>query len=147
MPTELNTHSATLIVGGSHNPHTPRPIVQSARDEAVPCDDCEFFGEDGFTFEDIIDAINPLQQLPGISSIYREASGDGISTVARLAGGAIFGGPIGFAVSAVNAGIEMVTGEDVGGHIVSLFSEEAPVAEPIGKVAGYYSKAAKLSDL
>ena len=53
-----------------------------------------FFSNDGLTFGDIIDVINPLQHIPVVSTIYWELTGDKISPAARMAGGALFGGPI-----------------------------------------------------
>ncbi len=47
------------------------------------------------TFLDIIDAVNPLQHIPLISSIYRNISRDSISDVPKFVGGALYGGPIG----------------------------------------------------
>jgi len=47
------------------------------------------------TFLDIVDAVNPLQHIPLISSIYRNISGDSISDVPKFVGGALYGGPIG----------------------------------------------------
>jgi hypothetical protein len=50
-------------------------------------------------FETMIDALNPLQQIPGIGQAYRKVSGDKSSNGAQLAGhvaiGAALGGPIG----------------------------------------------------
>mgnify|MGYP003316148390 CR=1 FL=1 len=47
------------------------------------------------SFLDILDAVNPLQHIPLISSIYRKVSGDSISDVPKFVGGALYGGPIG----------------------------------------------------
>jgi len=47
------------------------------------------------TFLDIVDAINPLQHIPLISSLYRNISGDSISDVPKFVGGALYGGPLG----------------------------------------------------
>ena len=47
------------------------------------------------TFLDIVDAFNPLQHIPLISSIYRNISGDSISDVPKFVGGALYGGPVG----------------------------------------------------
>ena len=41
------------------------------------------------TFLDIVDAVNPLQHIPLISSIYRNISGDNISEVPKFVGGAL----------------------------------------------------------
>jgi hypothetical protein len=64
------------------------------------------FGEDGFTFGDIIDIINPLQHIPIISSIYRKITGDVIAPSMQIAGDALFGGPIGAAVSIAKEAIK-----------------------------------------
>ena len=61
-----------------------------------------FFGADGFGFDDFLDLINPLQHIPIISTIYREITGDTISDGARIFGGALFGGPPGFAAAIGN---------------------------------------------
>ncbi|KAA0676100.1 hypothetical protein [Roseomonas genomospecies 6] len=71
-------------------------------------------------FGDLLDAVNPLQHLPGVSQIYRHATGDGIGLPARLAGGFLFGGPIGLLGSAAMAAFEAVTGDDPLGHLVTL---------------------------
>lgn len=69
------------------------------------------------SFSDIIDIINPLQHIPGVSTLYQALSGDTISTGAKIAGGALFGGGIGFISSLVNAIIEQETGKDVGQNL------------------------------
>jgi len=96
---------------------------------AVPSEEVDAFGEDGFGFDDFLDIINPLQHIPGVSSIYREITGDEINPGSRLIGGSIFGGGIGLAVSFVNAAIEDSSGKDIGAHFFSIFSpdeESAP---------------------
>ncbi|MEH6524843.1 MAG: hypothetical protein V7723_02130, partial [Sneathiella sp.] len=96
---------------------------------AVPGDQADAFGGDGFGFDDFLDIINPLQHIPGVSSIYREITGDQINPGSRLIGGSLFGGGIGLAVSFVNAAIEDSTGKDIGAHFFSVFSpdeESAP---------------------
>ena len=47
------------------------------------------------TFLDLIDAVNPLQHIPLVSTIYRNIAGDRISDVPKFIGGALYGGPIG----------------------------------------------------
>ena len=82
------------------------------------------------SFNDLIDTINPLQHIPGISAIYRELTGDQISNQARIAGGALYGGPIGFIASMINSAVDLATGEDIGGHVMaSLFGSDAPSAD------------------
>ena len=85
-------------------------------------EESNFFGEDGFDFGDLLDIINPLQHLPVISSIYRSLTGDEISPAARLAGGALFGGPIGFAGALISGVVEDVTDTTLGEVIVDAFT-------------------------
>ena len=89
-----------------------------------PAQEAKFFGADGFDFGDLLDVINPLQHLPVISSIYRTLTGDEISPASRLAGGALFGGPVGFASAFVTAVIEDATDTTIGDVIVSAFTNE-----------------------
>lgn len=89
----------------------------------------EFWGNDGFSFSDILDAINPLQQIPGISTIYRETTGEAVSAGARLIGGALLGGPIGLALAFVNVAIENNSGRDIGGHLAHMFDTETPTTQ------------------
>ncbi len=83
---------------------------------------CELklLSSEGFGFQDVLDALNPLQQIPGVSSIYRALTGESISNISRMAGGALYGGPIGFIFSAINTGIESGSGLDIGGHVLSM---------------------------
>ena len=50
---------------------------------------------DSFSFKDVLDTLNPLQHIPVVSAVYRELTDDRPGAVARLAGGALYGGPIG----------------------------------------------------
>ena len=89
--------------------------------------DVKFLGKDGLDFSDLLDVINPLQHLPIIGDIYRSITGDQISAPARMAGGTLFGGPIGFVSSLVNTIVEEATGSDIGGNVLALFSTEEAV--------------------
>ncbi len=66
------------------------------------------------SFDDILGILNPLQHIPVVSQIYRALSGDEISSFAKVAGDALFGGPIGFVVGIVNAIFEDETGKSAG---------------------------------
>ena len=79
------------------------------------------WGDDGFGFDDLLDIVNPLQHLPGISVIYREITGDQIGALPRLMGGGLFGGPIGIASAAANVALDATTGNDLGGHMLAFF--------------------------
>ena len=80
----------------------------------------DLFGQDGLTFGDLLDIINPLQHIPVISTIYRALTDDQIEPGSRLAGGALFGGGIGFASALFNAVLENATGQDIGEHALAF---------------------------
>lgn len=75
--------------------------------------------DDGLGFADLLDAINPLQHIPLVGSLYRSLTGDGISAAARAAGGILYGGIAGLVSAAFNAVLENGTGRDLGGHILA----------------------------
>ena len=81
-------------------------------------------GDDGFTFADVIDIINPLQHIPIISSLYRKFSGDTLDPASRIAGGSLYGGPIGAAVAIANTIFEKVHGKDIGAQTLALFEKK-----------------------
>jgi hypothetical protein len=94
------------------------PVSQHARHSGLG------FGEDGFGLDDVLDAINPLQHLPVVSTLYRSLTGDHIDAVPNMIGGALYGGPLGFALAAVDSAIEDATGNDVGGHVMAALIGE-----------------------
>lgn len=67
----------------------------------------------------IIDVLNPLQHIPVISSIYRHITGDEISPMARIAGGALYGGGLGAAAGLADVAVESATGKDIGANVVA----------------------------
>ena len=76
------------------------------------------FGEDGFSFFDLLDIINPLQHIPIVSTIYRNQTGDKIDPGAKIAGGTLYGGSVGAVASLMDVVIELSTGEDAGSHTI-----------------------------
>ncbi|AFK55269.1 hypothetical protein [Tistrella mobilis] len=80
-------------------------------DKTAQAEPVGFWGEDGFSFGDLLDIVNPLQQLPVVGTVYRALTGDTISPGARMIGGIAFGGPIG----AIGAMMENAT-MDASGH-------------------------------
>lgn len=78
------------------------------------------FAGDEFSFWDLVDVINPLQHIPVVSTLYRHLTGDEIGFVAKLAGAALLGGPIGLAGSFVDVAIEDNSGRDIGEHLYAL---------------------------
>ena len=82
------------------------------------------WGADGFGFDDFLDIINPLQHLPLIGSVYRWLTNDEIAPAARIAGGTLFGGPVGLAVALLNNALESDTGKDAGAHLIAALGAE-----------------------
>ncbi len=110
-------------------PAAARPEVHDPGTDAAAGmnnDDAErnlFFGEDGLQFSDLLDVLNPLQHIPVIGDIYRSATADDLSAGARLAGGTLYGGPLGFLGALANTVVEDATGQDIGGNVVALMSD------------------------
>lgn len=67
-------------------------------------------------FGEVWDAINPLQHIPIVSSIYRAVSGTDISAFANIAGSTLYGGPIGGAIAAVQEGVSAIGDAILGGE-------------------------------
>lgn len=78
----------------------------------------------------VIDIINPLQHIPVISTMYRHLTGDELSPVARIAGGTLYGGPIGAAMGVVNAAVESSTGKDLGGNMMAMVTGSDKKTKP-----------------
>lgn len=98
--------------------------------------DLSLWGEDGFDFWDLLDVINPLQHIPFVNTLYREMTGDEIGAAPRLAGGFLFGGPIGLAISGANVAVEAMSGQDIGEHAVALWKGAVEYGQEDVVVAG-----------
>ena len=119
--------------------HTPAqlPDLRIGKDDALDASDKtadgrpaggkEFkaFGDDGLTFWDLVDVINPLQHIPVVSTLYREMTNDTLDPAPRIMGGTLFMGPIGLVASSANVMIEHNTGKDMGSHVLAYFRDDA----------------------
>jgi hypothetical protein len=88
------------------------------------------WGRDGFGFDDLVDIVNPLQHLPGVGQLYRHLTGDELGMLPRLAGGLLFGGPLGAATAMITGGIEAGTGRTPGEHALAALQGEPPTPSP-----------------
>jgi len=79
--------------------------------------------DEGPTFAEFLDIINPLQHIPVVSTLYRAITGDDIGTGPRVAGGMLFGGPVGALIAGVTALFEEASGGDIGEHIAEFINE------------------------
>ncbi len=94
-----------------------------ARQDSVP--------ESDLTFGDLVDVVNPLQHIPIVANIYRSLTGDTISGPARVAGGALYGGPFGMLAGIANAIAVEVGGNDLGGSLIASIVGESPPADTL----------------
>ena len=78
------------------------------------------FGDDGFSFFDLIDVVNPLHHIPVIGPMYREFSGDTIDPLPRITGSTLFFGPLGAGLSVADVVLEEATGKDAGAHMLAM---------------------------
>ena len=73
--------------------------LQAARREGRPPEGGQL------SFGDLIDTLNPLQHIPVVGEVYRGLTEDRISPQARVAGGALWGGPMGLVASVASLAI------------------------------------------
>jgi len=100
------------------------PRVGNGEDSSQDSGGFKVFGDDGFTFLDFIDIINPLQHLPIIGTLYRELTDDTLDPGSRVIGGTLFLGPVGTVASVANVLIDEGTGKDMGEHVLAFFNGE-----------------------
>ena len=89
--------------------------------------DKKFWGDDGFTFGDVIDMLNPLHHLPIISTYYREMTGDECSEGSKIIGdvgfGVLISGVLGVAGAAANTSIRQKTDKNISDHLIDFTSD------------------------
>ncbi|QJE74170.1 hypothetical protein HHL28_14735 [Aerophototrophica crusticola] len=76
--------------------------------------------DEGMSFWDLLDVVNPLQHIPLVNKAYQAITGDTIKPAAQMAGSALFFGPIGLAVAAADQALAHHTGNDAVGHLASV---------------------------
>ncbi len=102
-------------------PDADSPVIEHDAMEQV-----KFWSSDeGGSFHDVLDTVNPLQHTPVVSTIYRAVTGDEIGLAPRLIGAAIFGGPLGISLAGMSALFEEASGGNVGEHVAALFDDVA----------------------
>lgn len=74
------------------------------------------------SLRDVWDTINPLEHIPFISTLYDAFTDSKPSAGAQIAGGMLFGGPIGLMFSVINLAFEGETGHDAVGSMVAAVS-------------------------
>jgi hypothetical protein len=93
------------IQGVGTNPAAPAASVQTMAT-----------ADHGVSFHDFLSAMNPLQYLPVVGTIYRAVTGDAIPEALRCVGSmlasGLLGGPIGLGISIATTIAEKITGID-----------------------------------
>lgn len=117
----MSTNLATLPPPTHHIPH------KSDYGDGIDVPEYSFSElwqdkEEGITFGDVLDIINPLQHIPIVSTIYRMATDDEIGVGSRMLGGALFGGALGVLVSGLTAIFEDISGGSVEEHMASAWN-------------------------
>ncbi|MGB1881890.1 MAG: hypothetical protein ACPHTD_14335 [Gammaproteobacteria bacterium] len=103
------------------------------------------FGDNGLDFLDVLDLVNPLQHIPVVSTLYRSLTGDQISPGMRVAGGVLYGGPIGAGLATAGLVVENAVrgaapevavadaaAQTRGGWMVAAARAPLPVSTPRG---------------
>jgi hypothetical protein len=107
-PVSLMIMSEIAVTGTSPPASTPTP--PQTPPQTPPAD------HQGFSFHDFLSAINPLQYLPVVGTIYRAITGDIIPEALQRIGSfvvsGLLGGPIGLAINAATTLVEKVTDID-----------------------------------
>lgn len=106
--------------------HIHAASMDSAKDGAK-ADKAADKGE-GMSFWDVLDVVNPLQHIPGVNKVYQAITGDTIRTPAKVAGAALFFGPVGLALAGADAILEKETGKDAMDHVASALGLENDAA-------------------
>ena len=108
-----------------------------------------------FSFHDLLSALNPLQYLPVIGTIYRATTGDTIPEPVRAAGSMLVsgltGGPVGLAVNLALLGLEKATGVDpekIGNQLLASLglTHEEPAAPAVAVAASAPTPSAAASE-
>jgi len=142
------------IRASSAQPHSAKAAPEPVSPQALNKESGKTSGiweNDSFSFWDIIDAINPLQHIPIISTIYRKITGDEMGYASRIAGDTLYGGVLGNMVSSLvsavaNVFVDSTTGKDIGGHVMAAVTPakitnhpptpvQSPIQAPIPSIA------------
>jgi hypothetical protein len=89
----------------------------------------------GFSFHEILSAMNPLQYLPVVGTIYRAVTGDVIPEALRDGGSllvsGLLGGPIGLVTYIATTIAEKVTGIDPEKIVAAALNPPPPAVAPV----------------
>ncbi len=122
-PETVASETAAPGTGTDTKPHSAQIHRRFARFETM--DYTDGIPDRDFAFGDLLDIVNPLQHIPVISSLYRNLTGDEISGPAKIMGGLLYGGPVGFVAALAVTIAEQEAGQDLGeAALAALFGGE-----------------------
>lgn len=102
-------------------------------EEALPSSPRTLFDDgNNASWSDLVDVVNPLQHLPMVDVLYQKMTGDEQGYLAQVAGGTLYGGALGAALSLAGASFDMVTGKSPLEYTSDLFAGEGSL-DSIGK--------------
>jgi hypothetical protein len=86
--------------------------------------------DDGYTFDDLLDVVNPLQHFPIVSTLYRHYAHDPIKPLPKIAGDALYGGLPGLISSVADFAFEKITGKNFGDTVLAMITgdDDKPTA-------------------
>ena len=101
---------------------------------------------DQISADDVVRGLNPLHHIPFVSQVYEAVTGEQGSSVGKLIGGAVLGGPIGFFASLASVVFEQENGKSIMTAMADAITGEdtAPtqLASPKAASAAYQTAAA-----
>lgn len=110
--------------GINYSAHQYNPIAQGQGAAIASAKASSTEKSSGFSFDDFLDVINPLQHIPVVSTLYRHLTGDKISTPAKIAGDTLYGGVTGFIGSVADTAFQEVTGKSVGDTVYAMVFDD-----------------------
>ncbi|HEY4113042.1 MAG TPA: hypothetical protein VGM17_03185 [Rhizomicrobium sp.] len=78
--------------------------------------------DDGLSFDDLLDVVNPLQHFPIVSTLYRHYAHDEIKPLPKIAGDALYGGLPGLISSVADFAFEKITGKNFGDTVLAMIT-------------------------
>jgi hypothetical protein len=98
---------------------------------------------DQISTDDVVRGLNPLHHIPFVSQVYEAVTGEQGSSVGKLIGGAVLGGPIGFLASLASVVFEQENGKSIMTAMVDAVSgEETTTQLASAKATSAYQTAA-----
>jgi hypothetical protein len=88
-----------------------------------------------FSFDDLVDIVNPLQHLPVVGTLYRAFTHDTIKTPEKIAGDTLYGGLWGFVSSVADTAFQAITGKNFGDTVLALFTGDDSKSTAVASAA------------